>query len=75
MGCVKAKETSAAETKLKYMERVVRRLQIGLVCSADLRGVGALLRHSLRVVGRLAGRERGFLLGAHNGLVSWLRAS
>ena len=64
---------SAAETQLKYMERVVRRVQIGLACSADLRDVSALLRHSLRVLGCLAGREQGLLLGAHTGLVSWRR--
>ena len=71
-GLCEGERKSAAETQLKYLERVVRRVQIGLVCSADLRGVSALLRHSLRAVGRLAGRERGFLLGARSWLVSWL---
>ena len=42
--------------------------------ASDLRGIGALLRHALRVLYRLAGRERGFLLGAHSDLVSWRRA-
>ena len=45
-----------------------------MLASADLRGIGALPRHALRVLYRLAGRERGFLLGAHSDLVSWRRA-
>ena len=49
-GLREGERKSAAETQLKFMEHVVRRVQIGLVCSADLRGVSALLRHSLRVV-------------------------
>eukprot|EP00964_Phaeocystis_antarctica_P129947 scaffold93777_cov33-Phaeocystis_antarctica.AAC.1 len=35
----------------------------GGACSADLRGASALLHHSVRVLGRLAGRERVLLLG------------
>ena len=71
-GLREAKRRGAADVQLKSMERCETglALQAGLACSTDLRCIGVLRRHSLRVFGRLVGRERGFLLGARNGL--WL---